>query len=116
MKSKTITTSALNSGNREKFECKVEINAIDYVPLSINFYNNTGGEVGLIFLSNANEEALFEEEILTSLVSFGYLSVPNGQWFNQINISKIYKIVAVKLSGTISTQAKINLYHYSERV
>ena len=116
MKSKTITTSALNSGNREKFECKMAINDIDTVPLSINFYNNTGGEVGLIFLSNATEEALFEEEVLTSLVSFGYLSVPNGQWLNQVNISKIFKIVAIKLSGTITAQAKINLYHYSERV
>jgi hypothetical protein len=116
MKSKTLTTTNLNSGNREKFNCAIEINGIDIVPLSINFYNNTGGEVGIIFLSNSDEEALFEEQVLTSLTSFGYLSVPNNQWLNQVNISKIYKIVVVKLSGTASTQAKVNLYHYSERV
>lgn len=116
MKSKTITTATINSGNREKFDTKLTINGIETVPLSINFYNNTGAEIGFIFLSNATEEALFEEEVLTQLVNFGYLSVPNGEWFNVVNISKIYKIVVIKLSGTASAQAKINLYHYSERV
>lgn len=117
MKSKTIITTNLNSGTREKFDCKLTIDGIEKVPLSINFFNNTGGEVGLIFLSNATEETLFEQEILTPpLVNFGYLSVPNGQWFNQVNISKIFKIVVIKLSGTTSSQARINLYHYSERV
>jgi len=115
MKSKTITTSAINSGNREKFNTKLTLNGIETVPLSINFYNNTGAEIGIIFLSNETEEALFESEVVSSLVNFGYLSVPNGQWFNVINISKIFKIVVIKLSGTASAQAKINLYHYSER-
>lgn len=117
MKSKTLTTTNINSGNVEKLETKMTINGIETVPKSINFLNNTGGVIGIIFLSSQEEEDLFDAEIAGSgLASFGYLSVPNGEWLNQVNICKIFKLALVKVSGVASTQANINLYHYSERL
>ena len=43
MKSKTLTTTNLNSGNREKFNCAIEINGIDIVPLSSKHFTSIGG-------------------------------------------------------------------------
>lgn len=109
MKSKkyTVTSVSLNTGNAQEVELiLVDENSIERIPDEIVIENNSGCEVGIVYLDNDAEKTLFT----STPAYFDYIPLDGGKTSSVLPTSIQYMEIK-KLSGTAT--GNINIYGLS---
>ena len=101
---KSVTLANLNTGNAQEIDLKItDEQGIDKVPMELVIVNDTGCDLGIVYIANATEKALYT----STPAYFDFIPIDSGR-LSSILPASIRYIYVKKLSGTAS--ADLDLY------